>query len=153
MTQGVLLVHATTVAFAGRGVMLRGPSGSGKSELALRLMEQTGTGLGRANLRAVLIADDQTEVSIRKSKLWVGCPKTISGQMEMRGLGVFNVTPGKACPLALVVDLRPAAQIERMPEPDDLLTTLLGCRVPRIFLDASQPAAASILRLAFVQLC
>lgn len=153
MTEGVLLVHATTVAFSGRAVMLRGPSGSGKSELALRLMEQSGTGLGRLNLRAQLIADDQTEVFMRRGKLWVRCPKTIAGQMEMRGLGIFNVKPGKACPLALIVDLQPAAKIERMPEAADLLTTLLDQQVPRIMLDASQPSAASILRLAFVQLC
>jgi serine kinase of HPr protein (carbohydrate metabolism regulator) len=153
MKERVMLVHSTTVAFAGRGVMLRGPSGSGKSELALRLMEQSGTGLGRVNLKANLIADDQTEVFERKSKLWVRCPKTITGQMEMRGLGIFSVKPAKPCPLALVVDLQPAATIERMPEPEDLLTTLLGQQVPRIMLDASQPAAASILRLAFVQMC
>jgi serine kinase of HPr protein (carbohydrate metabolism regulator) len=153
MSEKVLLVHSTTVALAGRGVMLRGPSGSGKSELALRLMEQMGTGLGRVNLKANLVADDQTEVFERKTRLWVRCPRTISGQMEMRGLGIFTVKPAKSCPLALVVDLCPAATIERMPEPEDLLTTFLGHQVPRIMLDAGQPAAASILRLAFVQMC
>jgi HPr kinase/phosphorylase len=153
MTAGALLVHSTTVAIAGRGIMLRGTSGSGKSELALRLMEQSGTGLGRANLRAGLIADDQTEVFERKGKLWVCCPKTISGLMELRGLGIIKVKPRAFCPLALVVDLRASAMIERMPEPADMLTTLLGHQVPRIMLDASQPSAASILRLAFVQMC
>jgi HPr kinase/phosphorylase len=153
MTNDVLLVHATTIAIAGRAIMLRGPSGSGKSELALRLIEQQGNGLGRTTLKASLLADDQTEVYLRNRGLWVRCPKTISGLMELRGLGIVKVKPHAPCPLALLVDLQPGATIERMPEPTDNMTTLLGYQVPRIRLDATQPAAASFVRLAFVQMC
>jgi HPr kinase/phosphorylase len=153
MTDDMLLVHATTIAIAGRAIMLRGPSGSGKSELALRLIEQPGNGLGRASLIANLVADDQTQVYLRNKRLWVRCPKTIAGLMELRGLGIVKIKPHAPCPLALVVDLQPAVTIERMPEPADNLTTLLGHQVPRIRLDANLPAAASLLRLAYLQMC
>jgi HPr kinase/phosphorylase len=153
MTTEVLLVHSTTVAIAGRGIMLRGPSGSGKSELALRLMDDAGNGLGDVELRAQLVADDQTQVFERGGKLWVRSPNTIHGLMEIRGLGIIKVNPHLPCPLALIVDLQPAAAIERMPEPGDMVETLLGHQVPRIRLDGSQPSAAAVLRLAFVQLC
>jgi HPr kinase/phosphorylase len=153
MTRGVLSVHATTIAIAGCGIMLRGPSGSGKSSLALRVMEQSGTGLGKVNLKASLVADDQTEVFESKGKLWVRCPKTIVGQIEVRGLGIVKVKPGKPCPLALIVDLLPASAVERMPEPGDMKTTLLDHQVPCIRLDASLPAAPSVLRVAFLRLC
>ena len=152
MTTDNMLVHATTVAIAGKAIMLRGPSGAGKSELALRLIEQPGNGLGPVNLRASLIADDQSEIYVRKHTLWVRCPKTILGQMEVRGFGVFKVKPVRPCPLAVVVDLVPASAIERMPEPEQLITTLLGKQVPRIMLDANTPAAASVLRLAFLRM-
>jgi HPr kinase/phosphorylase len=152
MTSTVLLVHSTTVAISGRGVMLRGPSGSCKSELALRLMEEAGNGLGSLELRAELVADDQTEVFEQDSKLWVRCPETIRGLMEIRGLGIINATPHGPCPLALVVDLQPSGSIERMPEEADRLTTFFGHEVPRIRLDASQAAAPSVLRVAFLQI-
>jgi HPr kinase/phosphorylase len=153
MTSTVLLVHSTTIAIAGRGVMLRGPSGSGKSELALRLMEEAGNGLGSVDLRAELLADDQTEVFEQHSQLWVRCPHNIHGLMEIRGLGIFKVAPHLPCPLAFVVDLQPADTIERMPEEADRTTTLLGHQVPHIGLDASKVAAPSILRVAFLQTC
>jgi HPr kinase/phosphorylase len=151
MTTEVLLVHSTTVAIAGRGIMLRGPPGSGK--LALRLMDETGNGLGDVELTAELVADDQTQVFERGGKLWVRCPNTIHGLMEIRGLGIIKVSPHLPCPLALIVDLQPAATIERMPEPQDMVETLLGHQVPRIRLDGSLPSAAAVLRVAFVQLC
>jgi HPr kinase/phosphorylase len=153
MTDDMMLVHATTVAIAGRAIMLRGPSGSGKSELALRLIEQPGSGLGRVAMKANLVADDQTEVYQRNKRLWVRCPKTIFGLMELRGLGIVKIKPHVPCPLALIVDLQQAVTIERMPEPADTMTTLLGHQVPRIRLDATQPAASSLVRLAFVQMC
>jgi HPr kinase/phosphorylase len=153
MKPEVLLVHSTTVAIAGRGIMLRGPSGSGKSQLALRLMDEAGNGLGGVELSAELVADDQTEVFERGGKLWVRSPNTIHGIMELRGLGIIKVKPHLPCPLALIVDLQPAATIERMPEPQDMATMLLGHQVPRIRLDANQASAPSVLRLAFVQMC
>ncbi len=153
MTASVLLVHATTVAITGRGVMLRGPSGSGKSELALQLMEETGSGLGNVDLRAELVADDQTEIFERNGTLWVRCPNTILGLMEIRGLGIIKARPHLPCPLALVVDLQPAETIERMPETADMVTTLLDHQVPRIRLDANRASALSALRVAFLQMC
>ena len=116
MTGTLQRVHATTIAIAGKGIMLRGPSGSGKSDLALRLIEQPGTGLGTQVLQARLVADDQTEVYLRAGRLWVRCPETIKGKLEVRGLGILNLKPHAACPLALVVDLMPGNRIERMPE-------------------------------------
>lgn len=99
-------VHATSVAVEGRGVLLRGESGAGKSDLALRLIDQG----------AVLIADDYTELSIEDDCLIAHAPETIQGLLEVRGLGIVKQPFHSPCPIALVVDLRPQATIERLPE-------------------------------------
>ena len=57
------LCHGTCIALAGRGVLIRGPSGSGKSDLALRLIDTPGNGIGAAPLEARLVADDQVHLT------------------------------------------------------------------------------------------
>ena len=76
-----ILLHATAVAIDGRAVLLRGPSGSGKSDLALRLIDAG----------ARLVADDQSELSRRGDVLMVRAPATIAGLIEVRGLGILRL--------------------------------------------------------------
>ena len=79
MTSPVLL-HASCVAISGRGVLIIGPSGSGKSALALQLMA----------FGASLVADDQTELTVQGGTLIARCPPTMSGLIEARGLGILR---------------------------------------------------------------
>lgn len=89
------VLHASTVAFRGRGVLICGRSGSGKSALALGLMA----------LGAGLVADDRTEVTARDGDVIAACPPALSGRIEARFVGLLAAVPHGPAPLALVVDL------------------------------------------------
>jgi serine kinase of HPr protein (carbohydrate metabolism regulator) len=139
-------VHATCVALRARrgwrGVLLRGPSGSGKSDLALRLID------GGARL----VADDQTELVPRAGRLIARAPGTIAGLIEVRGVGIVRLARDQLVTqvaLALLVDLAAAPQIERLPEPSR--ESLLGHDLPLLALAPFEASAAAKLRLAFRQ--
>ncbi len=120
------MLKGTAVAIGGRGVLLRGASGSGKSDLALRLI---GGG-------ARLIADDC--VLIDEAGL-LSPPPTIGGFIEVRGVGIRRV-PGEAgVPLALIVDLVPSGSVERLPDPS--VERHRGREIPVIRLDPFEPSA------------
>ena len=139
MNHGIL-VHATTVALAGRGILLRGPSGSGKSDLALRLIDAG----------ARLVADDQSRVWRDGDALLAASPPTIAGMIEVRGVGIVRLDPLPAARLILVVDLVAADRIERLPEPRT--ETILGVAVARLDLAPFEPSAPAKLRLALAAL-
>jgi HPr kinase/phosphorylase len=132
----MIRVHGTSVALGGDGVLLRGPSGSGKSDLALRLIDQG----------ARLVADDQTELRLIGGALRMSAPSTIAGQIEVRGVGILRVESVKSAPLSLVVDLVASDAVERLPE--SLTCAFLGCRVPRLRLAPFEASVAAKLRLA-----
>lgn len=98
---------------AGRAVLITGPSGSGKSAMALALMAAG----------AALVADDQTELFLDETRLMARCPPAIAGMIEARGLGLLAATPAPMAEVVLVADLG-------QPEPDRLpprrSITLLG---------------------------
>lgn len=96
-------LHATGVAIEGRTVLLCGPSGSGKSDLALRLIDRG----------AMLVSDDYTLVKRIDGRLIATAPSTIAGQMEVRGIGIVTVPYREEAPVALLIDL--TEQVERMP--------------------------------------
>lgn len=100
-------IHATAVAVGGKAVLLRGPSGSGKSDLALRLI-QAG---------AVLIADDACVLSVAGGRVFASAPAEIRGLLEVRGIGIVRVRHRAKAPVALAVDLVTPAAVERMPRP------------------------------------
>jgi HPr kinase/phosphorylase len=142
-----LCIHATSISLNGTGVVIRGPSGAGKSSLALQLLETVGTGLTNDSITAALIADDQTELLLRDGKLFASPPPTIKGRLEVRGVGIVNCPSVENIPVVLVVDVKPSETIERMPEPQQLLTSILGVELPCFAIDADHPSAASRLRL------
>ena len=135
-----LLVHATAVAIGGAGVLLTGRPGSGKSDLALRLVD------GGASL----IADDQVMLQRQGDRLIAGfpvaAPAELRGRLEVRGLGLVAVAPSGAVPLALVVALRPGPPAERLPVPES--AEYLGVAVPVLGLDPFIASAAAQVRLA-----
>lgn len=132
------LVHATTVEIDGHAVLLRGASGSGKSDLALRLIDGG----------AVLVADDQTELVAEGGRLFAGVPAAIAGLLEVRGLGILRVAHRDRVPLALVVELVPTREVERLPEPQSAV--FLGVTVPLARLHAFEASAAAKVRLAIL---
>jgi HPr kinase/phosphorylase len=130
----MIRVYGTSVALGGDGVLLRGPSGSGKSDLALRLIDEG----------ARLVADDQTELRLIGGALRMSAPPTIAGKLEARGVGILDAPSVKSAALHLVVDLVPSAAVERLPEPQTC--EFLGCRVPLLALSPLEASAPAKLR-------
>lgn len=100
------LVHATCVAVAERGLLLIGPSGSGKSDLAFRLIE------GGARL----VSDDQVEIAEEGGVLLASPPPSISGMMEVRGVGLVRLPTRESVTLRLVLAMSSRNQVPRLPE-------------------------------------
>lgn len=135
-------INATTVAFEGHGVLLRGPTGSGKSDLALRLLGEGGH----------LVADDYTEVEREGERLIAHAPSTIAGLLEVRGVGILRVTPVSPAVLVACVDLVARGMVERMPEDSTVLVGKTGRHLPLFRLVAFEASAAAKVRL-IVRLC
>lgn len=131
-------LHASSVARDGRSVLLVGPSGSGKSDLALRLVDHGFT----------LVSDDRTIVSKERGKLFASAPLTIKGKLEIRGIGIVDIDSIDDVPVALVVEL--TSDIERMPD-DSRERLILGVGVPLISVDAMTASAAAKVSLALRQ--
>jgi len=124
----VEIVHGTCVALGRAAALLRGPSGSGKSDLALRFLFLARRGPAALD-PPTLVADDQVQLKRDGSRILVRAPESIRGRIEVRGVGIIEV---KSCPdaqLALVVDLVPPEDVPRMPEGDEV-AQLLGVDVP-----------------------
>ncbi len=136
MAEGGFFVHATAVAIDGRAVLLLGASGSGKSDLALRLIDRG----------AKLIADDQTRLRRREEALIASAPSEIKGLIEVRGLGIVAVPTLAEAPVRLAVELVRSEAVERLPEPD--WAEFLGVRVRRIKLAAFEASTVAKLHLA-----
>lgn len=129
-------IHGTVVALAGQGVLLRGRPGSGKSDLALRLIERGGR----------LVADDRVDLTLRRGRVVAAAPRALAGLIEARGVGIVAVPRRARAPLALVADLTDRARVERMPAPDRCV--LLGVSLPRLRLAPFEASAPVKLRLA-----
>jgi HPr kinase/phosphorylase len=132
----MIQVHGSCVAIDGRAVLLRGPSGRGKSDLALRLID------GGARL----VADDRVDLRAVRGVLNASAPAPIAGRLEVRGIGILEVPCAPTAPLGLVVDLVERDEIERLPEPR--AESFLGVDVPLIRLVAREASAAAKVRLA-----
>ncbi len=141
MTPNFLRIDGVAVAIDGQAVLLRGPSGSGRSDLALRLIDE----------RAKLISDEQVELRCDAGRLLVGMPglmpAALKGMIEARGLGLVSVPHvDEFVPLAWVIDMARAVDIERMPTADR--AEYLGICVPLLKLDPFTVSATAKLRLA-----
>lgn len=133
------LVQATCVALGDVGLLLRGAEGIGKSDLALRLVDQG----------ALLVADDLVQLRCRDGRLFARlpdeAPPDTHGRLEVRGLGILPVPSIREVALGLVVDLKPQAEIERLPAPQRWIC--LGVELPVIALDPRTASATAKLRL------
>ena len=129
-------LHASAVAAEGRAVLITGPSGSGKSDLALRLLDRGFT----------LVSDDQTTVKRDGDRLLASPPPTIAGKLEIRGIGIVEMDNLTDMPVALIVELT-MYQIQRMPD-DSRERPILGVSLPIVTIDAMTASAPSKVALA-----
>lgn len=118
-------IHATALLVEGKGILFRGPSGSGKSLLALYLLDVM-TSRGRD---AVLVSDDRVDIELMDKTILLHTPDAIAGLIELRGHGIVRRPHRSGVTLDLVVDLVPA--LERMPEEHDFKVRLLGLKIAR----------------------
>jgi HPr kinase/phosphorylase len=127
MTNGAS-VHASAVLVGNRAVLIRGPSGAGKSRLAFDLIL---AGRSGQTPQAVLVGDDRVYLEARQGQLVVRPAPELAGLIEIRGLGIRHCDFAEEAIVGLVVDLA-AADAERLPPPEALLTRIYGVKIPRI---------------------
>jgi HPr kinase/phosphorylase len=135
---GVALIQATCIAIDGAGVLLRGPSGSGKSDLALRLIDGG----------AALVSDDLVSVALEGgqavARLPPKAPAETRGRLEVRGVGILPVPTVASVRLALVVELG-GPRPDRLPERET--AEIAGVSLPLLRLDAFEASAPARIRL------
>ena len=128
-------VHASTVALDRRAVLISGPSGSGKSDLTLRLLDRGFT----------LVSDDQTIVRKDGDRLVASAPPNIAGKLEIRGIGIVDMETIDDVAVALLVEL--TSDFQRLPD-DNRERPILGVPLPLISIDAMTASAPSKVALA-----
>jgi HPr kinase/phosphorylase len=121
-------VHASAVLVGDRAVLIRGPSGSGKSRLAFDLIL---AGRARQIPPAVLVGDDRVQLWASAGQLWVRPAGQLAGLLEIRGLGIRSCEFVSEAIAGLIVDLG-AADAERLPPPEALQVEIHGIKLPRI---------------------
>jgi len=131
-----LLLHGCCVAWPEGAVLIRGESGSGKSDLALRLID----------LGAELVADDQVILEKEDGRLMARAPENLAGLLEVRGIGILTVGHRGKARLLLVIDLVDEERVERMPEAQT--ADLLDIELPLYRLSPWPASAPNKVRLA-----
>ncbi len=144
------LKHATFIKLTTLGVLILGKPGAGKSTLALSLIDGGGRGIGKTDLIATLIADDQVCLwQDEASELIYGAPpETLAGLLEIRGVGIAQVDYIHQWPVSLVVELRELEEIERLPDFPNTCTDILGQALPVLGISVQDTAAAARIRVA-----
>lgn len=132
-------LHASCVARNGIAVLIAGPSGSGKSDLALRLIDRG----------ARLVSDDYTIVRRVGGRLLASPPPTITGKLEVRGLGVLEFEWVGDVPVGLLIDL--AAPVQRLPEEAESIV-VAGVTLPTLAVKGLEPSAPIKVELALDRL-
>ena len=128
------MLHASTVAIDGQAVLITGVSGSGKSDLALRLIDRG----------AKLVSDDYTLLTRVGAVLIASSPATIKGKLEVRGIGIIDCDTLDAAPAALIVRIDEVPL--RMPEDD--VQNIIGVAIPVVALIPFEASAPIKVELA-----
>ncbi|GEP09153.1 HPr kinase/phosphorylase [Methylobacterium gnaphalii] len=135
-TASGLTCHATCLVLGEDGVLIRGPAGSGKSSLCLKLLDHADM-VGR---HARLVADDRVRLTVRHGRIVARPHPAIAGLIELRGLGIRRVADiAPAAVIRLVVDL--VEECPRLPEDAAEPATILGICLPSLRLEPRQPRA------------
>jgi len=134
-------IHASAVLVGARAVLIRGPSGSGKSRLALELIETARAGRFRF---ARLIGDDRVQLKCAGGRLLVRPAPQLAGLIELRGAGILRFDYEPCAVVGLVVDLD-AADAARLP--DRQAVEIEGITLPHLAVAAGMPALPAVLAL------
>jgi HPr kinase/phosphorylase len=140
MAEPPATIHASAVLAGPRAVLIRGPSGSGKSRLALDLIEAARG--GRISF-ARLVADDRALVEAVAGRLLVRPATGLEGLIEIRGLGIRRLPFEPVAVVGLVIDLA-AADAARLPEPEGATVAIAGVVLPRLALGAEESPSGRV---------
>lgn len=146
-TSHAATVHASCVCVAGRGVLIRGASGTGKSHLAFALLLA-----GRAGLAGPvqLVADDRVVLTRRDGRLFAAAPHILAGLIEVRGAGLRRMSFLPEAAIDLVVDLG-AADAARLPEPAVRRAIIEGVEIERLPVFAGGDPVHQVLALLLTE--
>lgn len=151
MAAETAIVAGTTIARHGSALLIRGRSGQGKSDLALRAIAQPILLPGEADAEPFqLVSDDQTRLEARDGKIYSSAPASLRGLLEVRGIGIIPTSFVTAVPLVLIVDLA-APEVERLPDYPGATETLLGCPMDIITVSAFESSAPLKIALALAR--
>ncbi|MDE1972330.1 MAG: HPr kinase/phosphatase C-terminal domain-containing protein [Hyphomicrobiales bacterium] len=135
--------HASAVLVGARAVLIRGPSGSGKSRLALELIEAGHAGRLRF---ARLVADDRVRLEAVGGRLLASPAEALAGLIEVRGAGLLRMPYETSAVVGVVVDLA-AADASRLPNRDRRKTEVEGISLPRLAVAADAAALPALLAI------
>jgi HPr kinase/phosphorylase len=135
-------IHASAVLVGARAVLIRGPSGSGKSRLALELIESARSG---SLLFARLVGDDRVNLQAAGGRLLVRPAEALAGLIEVHGVGILRLPHEPRAVVGLVVDL--AADAERLPDTKERQVELEGISLPRLAVAEVAQALPRVLAL------
>jgi HPr kinase/phosphorylase len=130
------ILHGTCVALGEEGLLLLGKPGSGKSDLALRLIDEGG----------LLVADDQVRVAPRGASLIASAPPALAGLLEIRGIGIIRTAAKPEVELTVVIQLEKEALIDRLPEEES--HDILAVALPLYRIDPTAASATARARAA-----
>ena len=135
-------IHATCLVVGTKGILIRGYSGSGKSALALELIEFAQS----KNTFAAIVADDRVYVEARNGRLVARCPDSVQGLIELRGRGAISVPSLNKAVLSIVLDIVPMENIDRIPDQSEFMSEI--CSVKLFRQPVPKEDTLSALRLA-----
>lgn len=130
------LLHATAVLVGDRGIVIIGPSGSGKSSVARALMDRASA----RGMFAALISDDQCQMRPASGRLICTTPAALRGGLEVRGSGLHSVDHETAAVIHLVVELIEPDHAIRFA--DSATAQLQGVAIPHLLLPKREIEAA-----------
>lgn len=142
------VIHGSCIAIGEDGILLLGAPGSGKSDLTLRLIDGSGTGLTGRLRTGRLVADDQVVIRRMGDSLLASAPPALRGSLEIRGLGIVSVASAPETALKLAARLTPSPEIERMPDLEKSQMDILGLAIPLVLVDPASASAPARIRAA-----
>lgn len=141
MAAEVPTIHASAVLVDAKAVLIRGPAGSGKSQLVWELIQVAEQGVMPF---ARLVADDRVHYEVHAGRLLVRPPPRLAGLIEIHGLGIRQMAFEPVAVVGLVIDLA-APDAARLPDAKAATTVIEGVTLPRLAVAAGMAALPLVL--------